>query len=124
MKQLLIYEKEAAPATTRDDPKGASVRAGTTSILHRAARAGKALALAFGAMFSTISAVWWILSIAYGDARSIAGAIIMCIISLYAAYHFAAQVDKMDKEDGGRMARDAIYKMYVMYLENNLEDKH
>lgn len=99
MKQLYIYEKEAAPATTRDDPKGASVGAGTTSILHRAARAGKALALAFGAIAATFSAVWWGLGIAYGDVCSPIGAALMCAGSAYVAYQMAAQVDEMDRRE-------------------------
>lgn len=100
MKQVLIYEKEAAPAATRDDPKGANVGAGTTSILHRAAQAGKALALAFGAMAAAFSALWWLLAIVYGDAHSLIGAALMCAGSAYVAYHMGAKVDEMDKEDG------------------------
>lgn len=95
-------QKEAAPAATRDDPKGASVRAGTTMILHHFCHACKMVILTVIALAAMASTIYWLLSAFYGPSGW-PGQLLMAVGSAIVAWQIAGDVDRMDEgQKGGR----------------------
>lgn len=93
-------KKEAAPAATRRDPKGASVRAGTKVILHRFCHACKMVILTVIALAAMVSAVYWLLSACYGPSGW-PGQLLMAAGSFIVAWQIAGDLDRMDADAKG-----------------------
>ena len=93
-------QKEAAPAATRDDPKGASVGAGTTMILHHFCHACKMVILTVIALAAMASTIYWLLSACYGP-DGWPGQLLMAAGSAIVAWQLAGDVDRMEARKEG-----------------------
>lgn len=101
---MKITQKEAAPAATQSDPKGASVGAGTSMILHHFCHACKMVILTVIALAAMASTIYWLLSAFYGEGSWL-GQLLMAVGSAIVAWQIAGDVDRMDvgaKGDKGR----------------------